>query len=164
MAIGAFASQGYFDLGPVFIFSILTNVFADILGYFITYKYGELAIRKLKIGENKYYLKVKDYVKRYDGITVFVTRISTPFGPLVNFISGLYEVPFRKFITFDILGNLVDFSFYMLLGYWLGNYWQYFVDAVGSFGEIIIIIAVIVIVLTIYARGKNRQRADTRIS
>ena len=164
MAIGAFASQGYFNLSLSFILAFSANVMADILGYFVTYKYGELAIRKLKIGNNKYFLKAGDYVKKYAGITVFVTRISTPFGPLVNFLAGFYKVSFKKFIIFDLLGNLIDFSFYMFLGYWLGNYWQYFVGVAGSFGEVIIIIAVVFIAIRIYARRKNRQRINKIVS
>jgi membrane-associated protein len=155
MSVGAFSSQGYFNLWLSLAVCLITNVSADILGYYITWKFGEVAIEKLKLRKYKNYHRAEGYFDRYSGITIFLTRIFGPFGPLVNFISGLYRIPFKKFLFFDILGNVVDISGYLFVGYLLGDYWQDFTNQIGWVGWGVLIIAILC--LFVWNRFKRKH-------
>ena len=152
-AVGAFAGQGYFNIFILWIVSYLTNVSGDSFGYFVTYIYGKKILGILHINpENKNLLKVEKLLREYAAETIFFTRLTTPFFNLVNFMSGLIGVPFKKFIFFDMLGNIIDVSFFVFAGYFLGNYWEEFLKNIQYVGLAIFAIFVIVIISRIYLK------------
>jgi membrane protein DedA with SNARE-associated domain len=152
LAAGAFSSQGSFNFWISLAICLVTNVLADALGYYVTWQFGVKAVKRLRLKEHPNYNMIEKYFTNYFSITVFVTRIFGPFGPLVNFISGFYRVPFRKFIFFDILGNSIFVVGYLSLGYFLGNYWQNFTRLIGWVGWAILGLFIIVIIIISYIR------------
>jgi len=149
-AVGAFASQGYFNIFIVFTTALLVNVFADVFGYFITYKYGNKIMTFFKINiENDKFLKVKRWLRKYAGETIFITRITGPFTQVVNFLSGLTGVPFKKFLLMDVLGNFIDILFFTFAGYFLGNYWQVFLNNIQNIITLIFVVVILYILFRI---------------
>ncbi len=153
VALGAFASQGYFNVFVVWIAAFSTNVSADIIGYYITNKYGESIFRKLHINaQSAKFLKIEKWLREYAGETIFFTRITSPFASIVNFISGFIGVPFKKFILADLAGNFIDIVFCVFAGYFLGNYWEEFLINVQYIGIAIFIIFVLSLLVRIYGK------------
>ena len=151
LAVGAFASQGYLNVYVCFLVAYSSNVLADILGYYLTYRYGVNILSVLRIKPNNHkFEKVENWLKRYAGITVFITRISGPFGPAVNFLSGLIRMPFKKFIFADLSGNLIDIAGLIFCGYFVGNYWQSFLNNIQYFGWLIFFLFLFYIAYKIY--------------
>lgn len=142
LAAGAFASMGYINVLAVILISLFMNILADIFGYFLTYKYGDGILKLLRIKKDDNFFKVKKYLENYAYGTIFFCKIVGPFGPSVNFLSGLIRIPFKKFLLFDFLGNATDVIFFVLAGYLLGNYWQKFVSDLWIFAIVPIVIFV----------------------
>ena len=152
-AVGAFASQGYFNILNVWLVAYAVNVLSDFLGYFVTYRYGKDILKILHIKpENKNFVKVEKWLREYSGETIFFTRLTTPFASLVNFMSGLIGVPFKKFAFLDMTGNFIDVSFFVLAGYFLGNYWEEFLKNIQYLGTLIFIIFILTLLARIFGK------------
>jgi len=137
---GAFASAGNMNIMLVMIIGFFTNVAVDVFAYFLTYHYGDAIFRALRIKKNDNFFKVKNYLENYAYGTIYFCKIVGPFGPLVNFISGLIRLPFRQFLLFDVLGNFSDVLFFSLAGYLVGNYWQKFLTELWMFAIVPIVV------------------------
>ncbi len=140
LMVGAFASLGYFNVFKVIFISLFTNISADMLGYFLTHRHGDTIFKFLRIKKDDAFFKVKKYLENYAYGTIFFCKIVGPFGPSVNFISGLIRIPFWKFLLFDVLGNITDVVFFVLAGYLVGKYWPKFLADLWIFAIIAIII------------------------
>lgn len=134
LAAGAFASQGYMNGFLVFLCAFVANISADAIGFYLTRIYGAKIMRALHINRGGKFAKVEHYLTNYAFGTVFLTRIAGPFAPTVNFVAGFIGVSFKKFLTADVLGNLVDIGFFVGAGYVLGNYWEAFLNDTWIFG------------------------------
>lgn len=156
-ASGAFSSQGYMNVWAVLFLSVLTNVSTDCFAYYLTYRYGEKIFKWLNIKRGPNFLKIEKRLSNFAGGTVFLTRLAGPFGPYVNFLSGFLEVSFKKFLTFDILGNSSGAVFFVFLGYILGNYWQDFLNNIW-FGTVIcsIVLIIYIIIKNFLIKKKNQ--------
>ena len=147
LVAGAFASLGHMNILPIILISLFTNILADIFGYFLTYRYGDAIFKLLRIKKDTGFFKVKKYLENYAYGTIFFCKIVGPFGPMVNFVSGLIRIPFWKFLLFDFLGNFTDVIFFALAGYLVGNYWPKFLTELWLFA---IVPAVIFIIYLVY--------------
>ena len=155
-AVGAFASQGYLNVFICFIVAYLTNVLTDIFGYYLTYRYGSGILKVLRVKtHNQHFIRAEYWIRKYAVITIFFTRIAGPFGPAVNFLSGLIRVPFKKFIIADLIGNLIDIAGMISIGYLVGNSWESFLENIEYFGWIIFFVFSLYLVYKIYLRKKH---------
>jgi membrane-associated protein len=140
LVAGAFASAGKMNIILIIVIAFFTNVLADVFGYFLTYHYGDDIFRLLRIKKDTNFFRVKKYLENYAYGTIYFCKIIGPFGPMVNFVSGLINIPFWKFFLFDVLGNLTDVLFFALAGYLVGDYWQKFLTELWMFAIIPIVI------------------------
>jgi membrane-associated protein len=101
-------------------------------------------------------VKLEKGLRQYSGETIFFTRIAGPFGATVNFLSGLIEVPYKQFFIFDVLGNLVDISLFIITGYILGDYWQDFLNKIQYFGLVVFLVFILSILFRIYRQKLNK--------
>lgn len=146
LVAGAFASQGYMNVLAVLGTALFANILADVLGYFLTYRYGDVILQVLRIKKDDNFFRVKKYLENYAYGTIYFCKIVGPFGPSVNFLSGLIRIPFKKFLLFDILGNTSDVLFFVLSGYLVGNYWEKFLENLWVFaiGAIIVFLGYLI--------------------
>ena len=131
VAVGAFASQDYFNLWISFIVALLANIFGDLSIYFLIRRYGARLIRKnyhkrfLFISRlEKIAIDLERRIEKHEAITIFVTRFFGLASTIVNFLSGLIPVPFKTFIIYDFLGNFLDIALLLLLGFFISESWQ----------------------------------------
>lgn len=125
--LGALAAQGYFNIFIVLIVALLGNVLADLLGYYLALKYGEETLKKLgfsRLLTSKPFHTLEKYINEFPQTIVFITRLVTEAGPVVNILAGLTKVPKKTFITFDIIGESCYVLLFALAGYFLGDAWK----------------------------------------
>lgn len=150
LAVGAFASQGYFSAPVSFAAAFSANVLGDSLSYFIWKQYGRAIIREKYAKKYRFFGKLEQYVKNYAGATVFVSRFVGILGPIVNFLSGWGQVRFRSFLSGSIFGNAVNDSWPIVLGYIVGSQWENFSSLIGVFGAIVASLAIIGVLIRLY--------------
>jgi membrane protein DedA with SNARE-associated domain len=124
---GALAAQGEMNIAVVLLVALAGNVAADILGYFLARKYGKEILRKIgfkKLLDSSVFLTMEQSIKDFPQTIIYVTRLITEAGPIVNILSGLSGISYRTFIIFDILGEASYVSLFGLSGYCLGDAWK----------------------------------------
>ncbi len=161
-AAGAFASQGYFNLLAVILFSLAGNIVGDAVGYFIARQYGEELLSRIiffrRILRSKGYHKIKDYVFYFPQSLVYFSKFLTDLGAAVNILCGLSRVSVKKFFFFDILGQLSYIILYGLLGYALGSGWE---NNIGFLEKMALVILPLGLILSLsqalFFRRKSRK-------
>lgn len=124
---GALAAQGEMNIAVVLLVALAGNVSADILGYFLARKYGKEILRKIgfnRLLDSSVFLTMEQSIKDFPQTIIYVTRLITEAGPIVNILSGLSGISYRTFIIFDILGEASYVSLFGLSGYYLGDAWK----------------------------------------
>ncbi len=138
LAVSALTKEG-FNPWYVFYISLISNMLADILGYYLARIYGHAIFEKLRIKKNEKFYKAEAYMKKYAYGTIFFSKIVGPFGPWTNFLAGLIGLPFSKYLLFNFLGNFVDVAIFTIAGYYLGENWQVFMKNTWILGIVAIV-------------------------
>lgn len=122
--IAAFlASQGFFNVGIVFILSVAGDVIGDIILYFIGYFGGQRILPKVQR-----FLRVKDTVleklklqfhKNSERI-IFYVKSTTGLSYITFITAGTLHMKFTKFVKNSILGGFVWSGFLVIIGYFFG--------------------------------------------
>ena len=107
--------------------------------------------------------KVEALAKRWGGAGIFFSRwLVTPLGPWLNVTSGIADYPWRRFILWDVLGQVLWVVLYVMLGYIFSDRVQAIAEILGSLGFVILGFIVAVILgwkIMQYLRSKNLVNA-----
>jgi membrane protein DedA with SNARE-associated domain len=145
MASAAFSSQGYFNIIWVIVVSILGNIAGDNAGYWVARYYGEPVLSRIgfrKVLHSARYKRIQERVVRQPGFLIFISRFEVSINLVVNLISGLAKVPYRKYLLFESLGEIFQVALYSTIGYVFGSNWQTLSSLIGRTLLIIIILGV----------------------
>jgi len=115
---GAFAASGEMDFWAVALTAYFSAVAGDISGFTIGYRGG--AWLKPRLGHAAIATKIsraEALMEKWGGIGVFLSRwLVAPLGPTVNYVSGLGRFSWRRFMLWDLLGEVVWVSAYITIG------------------------------------------------
>lgn len=156
LAVGAFASQGFFNFWGALIVAVVANTLGDLTDYGITRKYGEHVIRFLHLHKFKFYNQLQEELRTDAAITVFMTRFAGSLSPVASFLAGLVEVPFKVFLLNDFLGNVIEPFGALALGYLVGDYWNDFSNLLELVAAIVAIAVIMFVLFRIYKRMMRR--------
>jgi len=146
LAVGAFASQGYFSFSGSVAVAVIANTLGDLTDYASTRKWGDWIIRKLRINRVAFFEHLAEEFRTDAAITVFMTRFTGSMSSIANFLAGLVKVPLKTFFFYDLIGNIIEPSVALTIGYVVGNYWD---DFSGFFGIVTGIVAVSVVIFVL---------------
>ncbi|MCL4399936.1 DedA family protein [Patescibacteria group bacterium] len=161
-AVGAFVNQGYFNFAATLIISQVANVLGDLVGYFITHKYGYGVIHKFKLDRSRFFERMKEELNIHVRSTIFITRFAGGLGPAANFLSGAVRVPLKLFFIYDFLGNLIYFLGILLIGNLAGSYWENFSQIISIFVSIIMVTTLLLGLWHLYKRLKRNHAAKLK--
>jgi membrane protein DedA with SNARE-associated domain len=152
LALGAFASQGYFSFWASLVIAVTANTLGDLTDYGIARKYGEWVIHKLRFDKVRFFIRLKEELRTDAAVTVFVTRFAGSMSSISNFLAGWVKVPFMTFFTFDLLGNIIEPGVALSLGYLVGNYWSDFSNLLSIIAGIAAVCIILFILLRMYRK------------
>jgi membrane protein DedA with SNARE-associated domain len=160
--IAAFlASQGLFNVGIVFILSVVGDVLGDIVLYHIGYFGGPHIIEKaqkfLKI-KDATVEKLKNKFHQNSGRLIFYVKSTTGLSYITFTLAGALRMKLLKFIKYSILGGLVWSSLLVFLGYFFGYAAEQISQYIKYAG--IVIFAAAIISLVIISIIKKRESAE----
>jgi len=142
---GVLAGSGVLNIayvaGAVYLGAILGDSTSYLLGYLIgrrIFKEGRFIFNP----EN--FRKGDAFFKRYGPKAAFLARILGPLSWITPFLMGIYRVPYRKFLPYNVLGVLVGVGGFVLGGYIFGTA---FTDIAASVGRFAILIPIGVVAL-----------------
>jgi membrane protein DedA with SNARE-associated domain len=120
---GVLASQGHLSLPVLLVLAILAAVAGDSVGYEVGRRGGP-ALRRSRLGRligARRWAKAEQFLVRRGGVAVFLGRWVGVMRPLVPSLAGMGKMPYRRFLTFNILGGVPWATAVVLGGYAAGN-------------------------------------------
>jgi membrane protein DedA with SNARE-associated domain len=156
LAVGAFASQGYFSFWASLATAVIANTLGDLTDYGIARKYRSAVMRILRLDKLLFFRELEKELRTDAAITVFTTRFAGVMSTPANFLAGLAEVPFKTFLWCDFLGNAIEPFVALSLGYLLGNYWSDFSGPLSLLTGIVAVGVILFVLTRIYARVIKR--------
>jgi len=153
---GSLAVIDNLNLFYLFVLITMCSVIGDCIDYFIGRKLGEIVFQKLN--KRSSFIKVSHsvvqrYFRKWSGMSIFLSRwLFTPVSSIVSIFAGVAGYPFRKFIFFDISGQVLSSIIFLSLGYFFSANWPYIWEYLDTLPGIVTAIASGVILLIIGIR------------
>jgi len=128
---GILLRAGYFHLIPLYAVLMAGDIFGDILWYFIGRRLGMPFARRYgkHFGITEAHVTAIERVyHRYKHPILIVSKLTTGFGfaTVVLFVAGMVKIPFRIYITINILGQFMWTGMLLLAGYSFGHAYAVF--------------------------------------
>ena len=156
LAVGAFASQGYFNFWGALATAVIANTLGDLTDYGLTRRWGERVTRILRLHKFKFYDQLQEELRADAAVTVFTTRFAGSLSPVAALLAGLVRVPFKIFFINDFLGNFIEPFAALALGYAAGDYWNNFSDTLEIFAGVVAVAVIMFVLFRIYRRMVRR--------
>jgi membrane-associated protein len=137
LAAGAFAGQGVLNWPAVAPLALLGVVVGDSGGYLLGRYGGQLVLRRVEGSDS--WRRAQDTFARRGGLAIVMTRfLLTPLAIPINLISGSSRYAFWRFLSLDVLGELVWVGLYGGLGYLFADSWEAMSDLAGSVSGLLV--------------------------
>ena len=120
---GLFAATGRLNLAILLSTLFLAAVLGDAVGYYTGLRLGPRLFKKQKslLFRPSHLQRAHAFYEKYGGKTIVIARfvpIVRTFAPIV---AGAAEMPYRRFVVFNVAGGFLWVSSMLLSGYFLGN-------------------------------------------
>jgi membrane protein DedA with SNARE-associated domain len=158
LALGAFASQGYFSFWGSLAVAVVANCAGDLTGYAITRKYGDWILRALHIRKARFFVHLEEELRSDAAITVFITRFAGSLSSITNFLAGLVNVPLSTFVFYDFIANVIEPAAALGIGYVVGNYWNDFSDFFTLVAAIVAVSIIMFVLIRIQRKIAKRYQ------
>jgi membrane protein DedA with SNARE-associated domain len=166
VAAGSFVEQGEFKLWQVIIVASTAAVLGDQIGYGAARWGGRRLVARItrRVGGEAKILQAEALAKRWGGPGIFFSRwLVTGLAPWLNVTSGIADYPWRRFIFWDLLGEILWVVLYVTLGYIFSDRVQALAEILGNLAWVILGLIVVVILgwkIVQYVRSQNAGRTE----
>ena len=114
----------------------------------------------------KNYRKVEALLEKYGLIGIFFARLVGPFSKLAPVTAGIFKIPFKKFLLYNIPGVLVGCGEFIVAGYFFGNNYELVLWVVERYTAIAVVLLIVAAGTYWYfvKRRKDTKYAHTDVS
>jgi membrane protein DedA with SNARE-associated domain len=148
VAAGSFVQQGDMKLWQVITVASVAAVAGDQVGYGLARWGGRRLIGRVgtSLGIDAKIKQAEALTKRWSGAGIFLSRwLVTALGPWVNVTSGIAGYPWRRFLLWDVLGQVLWVVLYVTLGYVFSDRVQAIAEILGNLAWVVVGLIVAVI-------------------
>lgn len=148
VAAGSFAKQGEMSLLPVIVAGAAAAILGDQIGYGLSRWGGRRLIVRItsRVGGEHKIKKAEALTQKWGGPGIFFSRwLITELGPWLNVTSGIAGYPWRHFIFWDVLGEVLWVVLYVMLGYLFSDRVQYISEILGNLAWAILAVIIAII-------------------
>ena len=137
IAAGAFSEQGIIVWHTTALLGLLAAVLGDMLSFGMGYYSQDWVAARF--GTSPTWKNARDAFDRRAGLAIYLTRfLVTSLAIPINLIAGGSGIRFRRFLTWDIFGEMTWILLYGGLGYWFGSQWEIASDFISNFGGLVL--------------------------
>ena len=158
--IGGFlAKLGILNLYETIFVAASGAILGDLIGYSIGRRYGYSFITrygKYFFFKKKHFEKTKRLMNHHTGKTLIIGRFNSLTRAFAPFVAGSTEVPFFRFIVYNMIGGISWAACYVIIGYVFGRGYEVASRYVEEFVFFIFIAMIIIIYL--YRFVKKRKQ------
>ncbi len=151
------AGAGVLNIWAVASVLIVGGVLGDISSYAIGWYRGAGFFKEHnKIFNHTNYQKGLDFFTAHGSKSVFLARLLGPVSWVTPFLAGVYKMPFRTFVAYNILGVTVGIGQFLVVGYFFGNNYRSALSLLRQDALMIVIIVVVsIIAFGVYKRNRE---------
>jgi membrane-associated protein len=123
LAVGVLASQGKLELIPAIIVCCIAAILGDTAGYHIGKHLGRRLFNRPNslIFNARHIERARKFYNRHGGKTIFIARYLAFIRTFAPTVAGAGEMPYRKFIFYNVAGGITWVVSLTLLGYFIGD-------------------------------------------
>lgn len=161
-AIGALAAAG----GPIQIPLVLLLLYiAAVGGDTVNYHIGSFLSERVKRDERIPFIKMgyidrtHAFFERYGGKTITIARFIPIIRTFAPFVAGVGEMPYKRFLGYNVVGGLSWVSIMFGIGYFFGNI-GYIKNHFGLVTIAIICVSVIPAVVTLIKSKMDEPKGN----
>jgi membrane-associated protein len=70
------------------------------------------------------YRKIEAMLEKYGSGAIFLARLIGPFNKIVPVAAGIFEIPFKTFLLYNIPGVIIGVGEFIVAGYFFGNRYE----------------------------------------
>lgn len=157
---------GQFSLWPAFLALVIGDLCGDVFWYYLGRKHLSVVIKKYGrfVSLSPVVLEsITRGFKRHERKILFFSKLTMGFGFAIPVLiaAGSARIPFRRFMTYDTVGQLLWTGLLMSIGYFFGNF---YVTLNQGFKIISLVSGIIMLVLGLWGIRlylKNRKIYQT---
>lgn len=137
IAAGAFSQQGILTWYSTALLGLLGAVLGDAISFGIGY-YAKNWV-DTHLGSSSAWRSAQQTFDSRAGMAIYLTRfLITALAIPTNLIAGGSGIRFRRFMTYDTLGEITWIVLYGGLGFWFGSQWEIVSTFVSNFGGLLL--------------------------
>jgi membrane protein DedA with SNARE-associated domain len=137
IAAGAFSEQGILTWHTTALLGLVGAVLGDMLSFGLGY-YAKDGVNA-RFGKSSAWRSARDTFDKRAGLAIYLTRfLVTSLAIPTNLIAGGSGIRFRRFMTWDILGELTWILLYGGLGFWFGSQWEILSNFISNIGGLVL--------------------------
>lgn len=157
LAVGAFASTGYFNFWGTLALAAAADTLGDLTAYALARIFGERITRALRLHRFRFYGQLQEELRADAVVTVFSTRFGGSLATATNYLAGLVGVPFFTFFWSDLAANITEPFGALAIGYLVGDYWGQFSGSLNLFSIAVAVAVVLFVLFRIHRRMAQRR-------
>jgi len=144
---GFFAAQRLLDLKAFMVIVSAAAILGYCLGFDLGRRFGRTGLIQhgRRIGLNKkHFRRVDAFFAKYGGAAVFLGRFTWLMRAFVSLAAGSSDMPYRRFLFFNISGGILWSVCFTLLGYFVGANWSIVEHWMGRASLVTILVLILV--------------------
>lgn len=142
IAAGIYAHEGKLSIASVIIVAGLAAIAGDSVAYYIGRKLGPSVFKNKDsiIFRPDHVAKAEAFYEKYGAKTLLIAHYLPVIRTFTPLLAGVAKMPYRKFLLFDVIGDVVWAVSISLVGYYIGSRIPH-VDTyiIGGLGVVILI-------------------------
>lgn len=157
---GVYASQGKMSLTAVITIGTFSAIAGESIGFWLGRRYGMRLVRRLPLVRRleRVLQLSREYFKKHGGKTVAIGRYATAAGAFIPFTAGIAEMPYPRFLLFDVPAILVWAVAISVFGYVFGQNLDFVDKAISRFGYVVLgLVVVIFLGRFLWKRWRDRE-------
>lgn len=120
---GFLASQGFFNLPLLIAVCVVAAIAGDSVGYAFGHRIGRRLFERpdSRWFKRRHLLAAEAFYEKHGGKTIVMARFLPVVRTFAPIVAGVAEMPYRRFLTFNVAGGLLWGAGLPAAGYWLGS-------------------------------------------
>lgn len=120
---GILASQKIFDIYILLPILFIAAVVGDTVGYTIGHRFGKRLFKKEDslFFHKDHLLRAKTFYEKHGGKTIIIARFMPVIRTFAPVVAGMADMPYSKFLSYNIAGAFLWAVCLPLLGFFLGK-------------------------------------------
>ena len=159
LTAGLLASQGYFGIGYLLIGSTIGAILGDSTGYYLGRRFGRQIFNRKEsvLFHRDNLVRAERFYTTYGPLSIVLARFVPFVRSFAPILAGIGQMPYRKFLAYNIFGGLLWVLSLGLLGFYLGS-------TVPNIDRIILPIIGVIVVVSILLVLVSFLRRPTKAS